>query len=289
MSTRYPVGGVIPLPYHYLLLRDQRRCDAFRQAIEREVQPGAVVLDLGAGTGLLSYFAAQKARRVYAVESDPTIASLCGRLVDENGLSDRVEVVTESAFDYCPSEPVDVVICEMLHVGLATEPQVAVLNSTRARLQTLYPDHPYRVIPGLSVSYVQVLQANYDVYGYQARFLRYADTYLGDPDSKPLSTIQAYWTADFAAMVNPTVSASVELPVSDGGTLNTVRVMTQVATAFDRDQPSPESLVDWYLMSLYIPIAAPFDVRGGQTVQVGLAYEAGCPVEDIGVTCALRG
>ena len=284
MSQRYPTGASIPLPYHHLLLIDRRRCEAFRSAIDRAVQPGDVVVELGAGTGLLSYFAAQKARRVYAVEVDPRIASLCTQFVEENGLSDRIEVVEASAFDYCPPEPVDAVICEMLHVGLANEPQISALNSTRARMELLFPDHPYIVIPHLAVNYLQLLNANYDFYGYQARFPRYVDTYGADNSVQQLSSIEAFWTTDFDATVDPNVDESVELTATDNGTVNTVRLMTQVATAFDKDKPSRESLVDWYLMSLYLPLPAPVEVRKDQPARIHVSYEAGCPVEEIQVT-----
>src|SRR4029077_4660535 len=54
---------------HEPMLLDKIRCDAYRVAMQRMVKPGDVVVDVGAGTGLLSFFALQAgARHVYAIE-----------------------------------------------------------------------------------------------------------------------------------------------------------------------------------------------------------------------------
>ena len=44
---------------HEWMLKDSVRCEAFRKAIAEAVTPGCAVLDVGAGTGILSLFAAQ--------------------------------------------------------------------------------------------------------------------------------------------------------------------------------------------------------------------------------------
>ena len=52
-----------------------------------------VVLDVGAGSGILSFFAIQAgARKVYAVDASE-MATHCQKLVNSNGLADRITVI----------------------------------------------------------------------------------------------------------------------------------------------------------------------------------------------------
>jgi SAM-dependent methyltransferase len=78
------------------------------------VRPGDVVLDLGAGTGVLAMLAARAgAARVHAVESMP-VAQLARRIVAANGLADRVTVHHGDAVTLPPVEPVDLVVSDFL-------------------------------------------------------------------------------------------------------------------------------------------------------------------------------
>jgi predicted RNA methylase len=79
------------------MLMDKARCEAYREAIFRTVRPGDVVVDLGAGTGLLSFFAVQAgASRVYALEMSD-IAEVTGELMDANGMRDRITLIRKNS------------------------------------------------------------------------------------------------------------------------------------------------------------------------------------------------
>jgi protein arginine N-methyltransferase 1 len=96
------------------MLRDKLRCDAYREAIRRTVKPGDVVVDLGAGTGLLSFFAAQAgARQVYALEMSP-IAGAAVDLIAANGFQDRITLIRKNSKDVRLPERCDVLLTETL-------------------------------------------------------------------------------------------------------------------------------------------------------------------------------
>ena len=127
------LGQFIPVHYHHNMLMDQNRMHGFKSAIDYAVKPGAKVLELGGGTGVLSWFAAAKADKVYCVEFNPDMVKEARKMLALNPNGEKVEVVHADAFEYLPPEPVDVVICEMIHVAMLREKQVEVIESFKRR------------------------------------------------------------------------------------------------------------------------------------------------------------
>lgn len=113
-ATAAGLGHGVRLDYHQRLVADPHRMVAYQRALERLVRPGMVVLDAGAGTGVLAMMAARLgAGKVYAVESMP-VASLARELVRHNGLDDRVEVLEADLRTLPPAAPVDLVVSDCL-------------------------------------------------------------------------------------------------------------------------------------------------------------------------------
>ena len=94
-TSTNPYDGV---DMHRRMVGDETRTRAFHDSIRAIVKEGMVVLDVGAGSGILSLFAAQAgASRVYGMERAPGAASLARRLVADNGFSSVVQIIEASA------------------------------------------------------------------------------------------------------------------------------------------------------------------------------------------------
>ena len=127
------------------MVGDDVRTSAFRASIAATVRPGDVVLDVGAGSGILSLFAAQAgAARVYGIERAPAAAALARRIVADNGLDDRVQIVDGDAESALLPEPVDVIVSEWCGVFGVDENMLAPVLAARDRW--LKPGG--RLIPG---------------------------------------------------------------------------------------------------------------------------------------------
>jgi hypothetical protein len=102
------------LDEHRQYLADAVRVSAFRQAIDDVVTPGDVVLDLGAGTGILGLMACRAgAKRVYAVDEGPIIG-LAREIAWANGFQDRITHIKGLSTRVELPERVDVVLADQI-------------------------------------------------------------------------------------------------------------------------------------------------------------------------------
>lgn len=100
-------------PIHHAMLADEVRNRAFRCALERSVTRDDVVLDVGAGSGALSIWAAQAgARRVYAVERSAAAAALAR--ANTRAFGGRIRVLEGDIAEVELPEPVDLIVSEWL-------------------------------------------------------------------------------------------------------------------------------------------------------------------------------
>uniref|UniRef100_A0A673W7B7 Protein arginine N-methyltransferase 6 n=1 Tax=Salmo trutta TaxID=8032 RepID=A0A673W7B7_SALTR len=113
---------------HEEMIADTVRTNTYRTGILRNSSliQGKVVLDVGAGTGVLSIFCAQAgARKVYAVEAS-SIADQAVKIVKHNKMEDIIDVIKGTLETIDLPEQVDVIVSEWMGYALLHE---SMLNS----------------------------------------------------------------------------------------------------------------------------------------------------------------
>ncbi|GAA2714968.1 methyltransferase domain-containing protein [Micromonospora olivasterospora] len=147
---------------HQTMLADAPRLSAYDRALERSIDPGDVVVDVGAGTLALSLLALRHgAGHVYAVEADPRMVEVAARIVESNDLKDRLTLVAGDARTVRLPQPADVLVSEMMG-NLGPEEQMAEVLAVTAR-RVLRPGG--RVVPRRLVTRLAAIEFDGEGWG----------------------------------------------------------------------------------------------------------------------------
>ncbi len=115
---------------HSDMLLDRRRISAYQQAISEVVQLGDTVVDLGAGTGILSFLCIQAgAKKVHAIERASIINS-AKIIAFDNGFADQIVFHHGDSRSISLPEKVDVIVSEIIgHVAFEEGMTAALLDA----------------------------------------------------------------------------------------------------------------------------------------------------------------
>ncbi len=279
------LGQFIPVHYHHNMLMDENRMQNFKAAISHAVFPGAKVLELGGGTGVLSWFAAAKAEKVWCVEFNPDLVNEARRLLAQNVNGHRVEVVHADAFEYLPPEPVDIVICEMIHVAMLREKQVQVIESFKERYRKRFGGPLPRFVPEAVIMAVQPLHQEYDFSGYHAPIVQFQGHGPNPSGTTEIATPAVYSILDFNQLNDSRIHWNGTITVERSGRINALRFITKNVLAI---LPQQSSTIDWLNHYMVLPVAEPLDVHAGDDIAVNFQYRAGGSISSLQNTLQVR-
>jgi protein arginine N-methyltransferase 1 len=115
------------------MLADRPRMEFYRAAIQRHIQPGDHVIDLGTGTGILAALASRRgAAQVHAIDHS-SILEHARTLAEANGI-ERVKFVATHSSKFSVPAKVDVILHEQMGDCLFDEDMVTNVCDLRDRL-----------------------------------------------------------------------------------------------------------------------------------------------------------
>ncbi|MBI3230249.1 MAG: methyltransferase domain-containing protein [Burkholderiales bacterium] len=266
------LGQFIPVHYHHNMLMDRNRMQNFKAAIDYAVFPGAKVLELGGGTGVLSWFAAQKAEKVWCVEFNPDMVQEAKRLLPQNRHGHKVEVVHADAFEYLPPEPVDVVICEMIHVAMLREKQVEVIESFKQRYLAKFGGPLPRFLPEAVLMAAQPLQQGYEFEGYFAPIIQFQETGVLATQTLEMADPVVYSLLDFTETCDMHIQWAGQFEIAHAGNINAIRFITKNILAVVKEN---SSTIDWLNHYMVMPLAHPIRAEVSDIVDLSFQYRCG--------------
>jgi predicted RNA methylase len=278
-QEHFELGQFIPFIYHHNMLSDPVRMSAFLEAINLVIPRGARVLELGGGTGVLSFFAAQHAAHVWCVERNPELVQAARSLIALNpGAEKTIEVIEADAFDYLPPEPVDIVICEMLHVGMLREKQVPVITSFKRRYLEKFGAPLPRFLPEAFLQAVQPVAQSFNFNGYYAPIPSLQNPSTPNPRTVELAGPVLFQTANYSDALPENCRWQGEITIERSGQLNALRFITKNVLAIVEQQ---QRCIDWFSQYLILPLPESLPVTQGQRVSVCFSYRLGDPISTL--------
>ncbi len=274
---------------HEWMLKDSVRCEAFRKAIAEAVTPGCAVLDVGAGSGILSLFAAQAgAGIVYAVERTG-IAELAQRIVAGNGFGDQIHVLRADMEAVELPGKVDIIVSEWLGGYALDENLLPVVSLARERW--LKPGG--RMIPQAVTSYIApaydtLLQQDIDFwrsepYGLDLSAIggaraRQADNGRHDlKQGQILCAPQAMWEVDSGTCsvedANRPFEARLEFTAEQDGQFNTLAAWFAAKLGDNVGLCNGPGEPDLHWGRSIFPVGRVVDLTKGSQVRIYFAHE----------------
>lgn len=143
--------------FHYAMMNDHPRNRFYYELLKKHVTPETGVLEIGAGSGLLSMMAAQLgAKWVVAVEGSTEMCRLAQENVKANKLQDKIKVMNMLSTDLTPKhlpERPHILVSEIFGTMLLGESALDYIQDVRERV--LRPDTV--IIPQMGIQYAVLI------------------------------------------------------------------------------------------------------------------------------------
>lgn len=272
------------IEYHRTMIADRPRNAAFRRALEKTVIRGkSRVLDIGAGTGILSFLAAKAgAKEVVMLENGP-IASVAEKLLKANGFRNCALIPAHSS-EAVGLGTFDIIISETLGNYAFEENIIATLNDAKRFLKPGGAIIPRGLVqyaaPVTSPRFHKEL-AVWDRTGLgldfsAARDMSFNNAYVRRFKKTGLLEAKPWDAADFQKKNASTRRGKVSWRIARPATLYGLALWWDCTLAPGITLSTAPDAPKTHWEQLYLPLPEPFAMKRGDTLQAALASSSSC-------------
>ena len=264
------------------MIADRVRVEAYAEALRRTIRPGAVVVDIGTGPGIMAVLACQLgAGRVYAIEPD-AIIQVAREIAAANHCADRIEFIEKFSTDVTLPEKAEVIVSDLRGVLPIFNGHIPAIADARRRF--LAPQGV--LIPRRDTMYAAIVEAPEFYSGivnpWEQNLLGQE---LGPARRRAVNTTRRLWptreqlltkpqilaTLDYMAVENPDFRGELSCRTEREGTGHGIVAWFDAELAdgitFSNAPGAPEVIYG----SLLFPWTNPVPLRANQAVCVKLA------------------
>jgi protein arginine N-methyltransferase 1 len=263
------------------MISDRIRIDAYKQALRSAIRPGAVVMDIGTGPGVIAVLACQLgASRVYAIEPS-AVVQVARQIAEANHCADKIVFFEELSTKVAIPDRADVIVSDLRGVLPLFEHHIPSIADARRRF--LVPGG--KLIARKDTIWAAVVEAP-EAYGKivdpwdrndlgqnlaAARRRVLNEFGKARVTSEQLLTAPQRWaTLDYTTIEDPDVSGTLEWQVERNGTGHGVLVWFDMELAegigFSNGPASPEAIYG----AAFFPWFEPVPLSTDQTVRLDL-------------------
>jgi protein arginine N-methyltransferase 1 len=269
------------------MMSDPARMRSYNQLLQRVVKPGAVVVDIGTGMGVLSLLACRLgARRVYAIEPSDVI-NVARSVAAANGYADRIVFYQSTSMEVDLPERADVVIADL--VGMLPWYEHSIDAIVDARRRFLAPGG--LLVPQSDAAWAALVDAQ-DLYdrhiqpwqrlglGFDLGGIRELLTNLWErarllPDQL-LTKPRRFVTIDYNTIADVNMRERLSWTLERGGTMHFIALgMDRMAGSPEWFSNAPDAPADRQCTliraPMLLPLPAPVSIQPGDTVSVDVS------------------
>jgi len=234
--------GANLLKWHWGMVNDVSRNGAYDRALQKALAklPNALVLDIGAGSGLLSMMSARAgAEQVVTFEAVDALIPIARNIIEANGYGDKVKVVNKMSTDGAVGpgldleRKADLLVSEIVDVGLLGEhmlstvehaipnllkPNAVMIPASAAVYAVLLQIRPQAGIPGQA----QLGQGLYLAELEKAPSEGYQQLRLQDYEHTYMSQVFEVFSFDFYKSCGDAQQKEISVPVTSDGVCDAV-------------------------------------------------------------------